>query len=135
MHLAAGWAVDVAAPGASLPPAAGRRRMNESQDRKDAIAEPAESGMDGRDVEASGPEGFLTYVCVKCGNEYYFGESEIPAPLECGRCSNTVFRGYFTHESEDEAAADFEDSTHRDLHTDDAEGDAMPGDVLDLNPD
>jgi DNA-directed RNA polymerase subunit RPC12/RpoP len=108
--------------------------MNESQERQASFGERDERGIDAGD-HAAGPDGFLTYVCVKCGNEYYFSESETPAPLECGRCSNTVFRGYFTHETDDEVAADFEDSTHRDLRTDDAEGDAMPGDVLDLNPD
>lgn len=102
------------------------------------------SGYDdapGSDDMVNGPAGadtgggVLTLVCVNCGNEYYFSGGEEPERLECGRCRGTVFRGYYTHESEDEAASDFEETTHRDLATDDAEGDAMPGDVLDLNRD
>ncbi|HUE96773.1 MAG TPA: hypothetical protein VMN39_08940 [Longimicrobiaceae bacterium] len=34
---------------------------------------------------------------------------------------------------DNEAAADFRDSTDRDLDADDAEGDTLPGDVMDLN--
>jgi len=108
--------------------------MSESPDWEDTTGDPWRAP----ELEASadnGAEGFFTWVCVQCGNEYYSGGEDAPAPNKCTRCSSTVFRGYFTHEAEDDAATDFEDSTHRDLHTDDPEGDAMPGDVLDLNPD
>ncbi|MDR0788069.1 MAG: hypothetical protein LBG44_09410 [Gemmatimonadota bacterium] len=84
------------------------------------------SGADG--------EGVVTWVCLRCGQEYPF-DSDQPSPEECGRCSNAVFRPFFTHEVFDDAATDFEDSTRRDLRTDDPEGDAMPGDILDLSPD
>jgi hypothetical protein len=93
------------------------------------------SGMAFRESHPNGSDGFLTLVCLKCGNEYYFAEGEEPESLACDRCDNAVFRSYYTHESEDEAATDFEDTTGRELHTDDAEGDTMPGDVLDLNYD
>ena len=79
--------------------------------------------------------GVLTLVCFKCGTEYYFTESDPPAEMSCEKCGNTVFRDFFTPTSGDEASRDFDDSTERDLDPDDAEGDVMPGDVLDLNRD
>jgi hypothetical protein len=84
-------------------------------------------------TEAGG--GVLTLVCFKCGMEYYFAASEPPATLSCEKCRNTVFRSFHTQDEGDEVAADFRDSTERDLHPDDAEGDTMPGDILDLRPD
>ena len=45
-----------------------------------------------------------------------------------------MFREFHTNQG-DEAAEDFRDSTERDLAPDDAEGDVLPGDVLDLNRD
>lgn len=80
-------------------------------------------------------QGVLTLVCFKCGQEYYFEDQDPPAGMSCEKCGNTVFRDFFTAQEGDEAAQDFEDSTARDLDPDDAEGDAMPGDALDLNRD
>ena len=52
--------------------------------------------------------------------------------LVCEKCGGTVFRSF--HETVgDEASDDFRDSTERDLDPDDAEGDVMPGDIMDLN--
>jgi hypothetical protein len=82
----------------------------------------------------SGEEGVLTLVCFKCGTEYYFADTEPPGGLSCEKCQNTVFRSFLSNE-DDEVAADFADSTARDLDPDDAEGETMPGDVLDLNRD
>ena len=80
-------------------------------------------------------EGVLTLVCFKCGTEYYFGSSAPPEDLVCEKCHNTVFRSFYSHQTEDEVATDFQESTERDLLPDDPEGDALPGDVLDLNQD
>ena len=44
-----------------------------------------------------------------------------------------VFRNFFSPTDDDDAAQDFQDSTARDLDPDDAEGETMPGDVMDLN--
>ncbi|MEX2569691.1 MAG: hypothetical protein WD737_00195 [Gemmatimonadota bacterium] len=86
----------------------------------------------GRAAEAG--EGVLTLVCYKCGTEYYFAEGEPPEEMSCEKCRNTVFRSFYTNE-DSEASQDFRDSTERDLRADDAEGETMPGDVLDLNRD
>ncbi len=79
-------------------------------------------------------ESVLTLICVKCGMEYYFSEAGPPEGISCEKCGNTVFRP-FDSESASEAAEDFRESTERDLDADDAEGDTLPGDVLDLNRD
>ena len=89
---------------------------------------------------SSGPiedpaEGVLTLVCFTCGKEYFFTDTTPPAGISCEKCGGTVFRDFFTPTANDEAAQDFEDSTARDLDPDDAEGDVMPGDVIDLNRD
>lgn len=75
----------------------------------------------------------LTQVCLKCGKEYYFDDEPPPPELRCEKCGNGVFRSYHTAVGANEAAAEFEEVTHRDLDPDDAEGDATQGDVLDLN--
>ncbi|HYJ78062.1 MAG TPA: hypothetical protein VEW03_00470 [Longimicrobiaceae bacterium] len=74
----------------------------------------------------------LTLVCEKCGKDYFFEEESPPPGMSCGKCGGTVFRPF--HDSVgDEAADDFRDTTERDLDPDDAEGDVMPGDIMDLN--
>ncbi len=107
--------------------------MDETQGERDLAGDGDPGEMAFGDPPPDGSDGFLTLVCLKCGNEYYFDDGNQPEFLECDRCDNTVFRGYYTHETEDEAAREFEDSTGRDLSTDGAEGETMPGDVLDLN--
>ena len=72
----------------------------------------------------------LTEICVKCGNEYYFSNGERPEELKCEKCGGTVFRSFASGGGE--ASEDFEESTGRDLNSDDAEGDTLPGDLLDL---
>ena len=74
----------------------------------------------------------LTLVCEKCGKDYFFEDEAPPPGMACEKCGGTVFRSF--HETVgDEASDDFRDSTERDLDPDDAEGDVMPGDILDLN--
>ena len=100
----------------------------------------AAQSRDDPGADSSGPidepaRGVLTLVCFKCGTEYYFTQSDPPEGISCEKCGNTVFREFFSPRSDDEAARDFEDTTARDLDPDDAEGDTLPGDVLDLNRD
>jgi hypothetical protein len=87
------------------------------------------------DLSGNGDEsaGVLTLVCLKCGKEYYFTDADPPSGMICEKCGNTVFRNFFSAEEGDEAAEDFEESTARDMDPDDAEGDTLPGDVIDLN--
>lgn len=74
----------------------------------------------------------LTLVCEQCGKDYFFDDDPPPADLVCEKCGGTVFRSFYSTVG-DEVADDFRDSTERDLDPDDAEGDALPGDVMDLN--
>ena len=79
-------------------------------------------------------EGVLTRVCLTCGQEYYLtGGEKTGGKMTCEKCGSTVFREFFSHTDGDEAATDFADTTDRDLDPDDAEGDALPGDVIDLD--
>lgn len=74
----------------------------------------------------------LTLVCETCGKDYFFEDTPPEPGMACDKCGGTVFRSF--HETVgDEAADDFRDTTERDLDPDDAEGDVMPGDVMDLN--
>ena len=88
-----------------------------------------------RDTGDGAAEGVLTLVCLKCGQEYYFEDSDPPEKMSCEKCGNGVFREFFSPTDGNDAAQDFEDTTGRDLDPDDAEGDTLPGDVLDLNRD
>jgi hypothetical protein len=107
-----------------------RKRMAEPLDTSDAgrANRAADNNAANRGAEN---DGVLTVVCLTCGTEYYYSEAGPPAGISCAKCGNTVFRSFFTAVG-DEVADDFKDSTDRALHTDDAEGETMPGDVLDL---
>ena len=74
----------------------------------------------------------LTLICEKCGKDYFFEDEPPPEDMKCEKCGGTVFRS-FDSSVGDEAADDFRDSTERDLDPDDAEGDTLPGDLMDLN--
>ena len=78
------------------------------------------------------PTVVLTLVCERCGKDYFFEREQPPAGMRCEKCGGTVFRT-FQESIGSEAAQDFRDSTERDLDPDDAEGDVLPGDILDLN--
>ena len=100
----------------------------------------AEEQRNAAGASSSGPvedpaEGVLTLVCFTCGKEYFFTDTAPPEGISCEKCGGTVFRNFFTPAADDEVARDFEDSTARDLDPDDAEGDTMPGDIIDLNRD
>jgi hypothetical protein len=90
----------------------------------------AAGATEGRAAEPA--EGVLTLVCLKCGKEVFFDEGSPPAGLTCEKCGGSVFRDFFSSEG-DEASDDFRETTERDLDTDDAEGDTLPGDLIDLN--
>jgi hypothetical protein len=99
--------------------------------------------MDMRDEQQSGrepsesserpAEGVLTLVCLTCGKEYFFADAPPPAEMSCEKCGGTVFRNFYSPAEDDEAARDFQDSTARALDPDDPEGDALPGDLMDLD--
>ena len=74
----------------------------------------------------------LTLVCETCGKDYFFEDEQPPEGMKCEKCGSTVFRAFHDRVG-DEAADDFRDSTERDLDPDDAEGDVLPGDVMDLD--
>ncbi|HEX5727152.1 MAG TPA: hypothetical protein VFX98_16865 [Longimicrobiaceae bacterium] len=80
---------------------------------------------------AQSVEEVLTLVCENCGKDYFFDDEPPPADMRCEKCGGAVFRSFYTRLG-DEAADDFRESTERDLDPDDAEGDVMPGDILDL---
>ncbi|HEX2188157.1 MAG TPA: hypothetical protein VHG51_04630 [Longimicrobiaceae bacterium] len=74
----------------------------------------------------------LTLICEKCGKDYFFEDDPPPEHMTCEKCGGTVFRA-FDSSVGDEVSDDFRDSTERDLDPDDAEGDTLPGDLMDLN--
>lgn len=74
----------------------------------------------------------LTLVCEQCGKDYFFDTEPPPPGIQCAKCGGTVFR-QFNSNVGDEASDDFRDETERDLDPDDAEGDVLPGDIMDLN--
>lgn len=78
-------------------------------------------------------DGILVQVCVECGKEYYYDKIEPPADQKCEKCGNVVFRSFFDNTIEDEAVTDFEETTGRDLRTDDPATDVARGDLYDLN--
>lgn len=90
---------------------------------------PAQPGVPaGREPVAE----LLTLVCEQCGKDYFFDTEPPPSGMQCAKCGGTVFRAFNTSVG-DEAADDFRDETERDLDPDDAEGDVLPGDIMDLN--
>lgn len=104
------------------------------QDRRDpeasSTADPPRDNPAG-DARTESPTRVLTLVCENCGKDYFF-DDEPPEPgMRCEKCGGTVFRSFHASIG-DEVADDFRDSTERDLDPDDAEGDVLPGDVMDL---
>jgi NAD-dependent SIR2 family protein deacetylase len=75
--------------------------------------------------------GMLTLVCLTCGKEYYFDDGPPPDRPKCEKCGGGVFRPFDSAE-DDEALADFDETTARDHATDQPATDTMPGDVMDL---
>jgi hypothetical protein len=99
---------------------------------------PQESSDSGTGTGTANPAGgseprgeVLTLVCETCGKDYFFDGTQPEPGMVCTKCGGTVFRSF--HETSGEAADDFRDTTGRDTAPDDAEGDVMPGDVMDLN--
>jgi DNA-directed RNA polymerase subunit RPC12/RpoP len=74
----------------------------------------------------------LVQVCLECGKEYMFEETEPPDDLTCEKCGNTVFRSFYANPVEDEVETDFRESTERDTATDDGAGEVTRGDLQDL---
>ena len=82
--------------------------------------------------ERDASEGVLVQVCIECGKEYMFEDTEPPEDLTCEKCGNRVFRSFFAETREDDVRADFRDSTERDTATDDPATDVTRGDLQDL---
>lgn len=78
-------------------------------------------------------EGVLVQVCVECGKEYFYDDTPPPAEQKCEKCGNTVFRSFFSVTDGDEVAADFDETTRRDVTTEDPATDVSRGDLYDLN--
>jgi ribosomal protein S27E len=91
-----------------------------------------------KDEQAAAPagglaDGVLVQVCVECGNEYFFDNQQTTEDLTCERCGNTVFRSFFDVTDGDEAAADFRETTDRDITPEDPGTEVSRGDLYDLN--
>jgi DNA-directed RNA polymerase subunit RPC12/RpoP len=93
-----------------------------------AATDPPRANPAGRETRTE----VLTLVCENCGKDYFFDDDGPQPGMTCEKCGGTVFRSFHTVVG-DEASDDFRDSTERDLDPDDAEGDVLPGDVMDLN--
>lgn len=106
--------------------------IREQDGRRDEAVGQRGIAAPGADAGPEDAEAILTLVCFKCGTEYYFSEGSQPEEMTCGKCGNTVFRSYVSSTSEREDG-EYEEATGRDLRTDDPEGDALPGDLLDLD--
>ena len=79
-----------------------------------------------------GAQSVLVQVCLECGKEYMFEDSEPPEDLVCEKCGGTVFRSFYAATREDDVAADFRETTERDTATDDPPTDVTRGDLQDL---
>jgi predicted nucleic acid-binding Zn-ribbon protein len=75
--------------------------------------------------------GVLVQACLECGKEYTFVDGDPPDDLRCEKCGNQVFRSFYDNE-DDEVVRDFEESTARDVKTDDPATDVTRGDLTDL---
>lgn len=80
-----------------------------------------------------GADGVLVQVCVECGKEYFYDDTPPPADQKCEKCGNTVFRSFFDATDGDEVLADFDETTGRDVGTEDPATDVTRGDLHDLN--
>lgn len=80
----------------------------------------------------AGESGVLIEICVECGREYTYEDEPAPDDLECGKCGGKVFRSYYEAFQPSEASVDFDETTGRDMHPDDPEGDTTSGDLVDL---
>lgn len=122
-----------------------KRRMSGDEDTLDEHKETStaeglrghqereEAGLEAPGRTGPATEGVLVLVCEKCGKQYTFDDEEPPDDLTCEKCGNEVFRSFTDATAGDEARADFERSTERDLATDDDASDVARGDVTDLN--
>lgn len=78
-------------------------------------------------------DGVLVQVCVECGKQYFYEDTQPPADQRCERCGNTVFRSFFAVTEEDQVVADYHESIDRDVTPEDPATDVTRGDLFDLN--
>ena len=99
---------------------------------KDATEQPRENPAGDAQSGPDAVEEVLTLVCETCGENYFYSDAPPPENMSCAKCGGQVFRA-FDASVGDEALDDFRDATERDLDPDDAEGGALPGDLMDLD--
>lgn len=86
------------------------------------------------DRRREGAAEVVLLVCMQCGREYQFESGESPPEeMTCEKCGGEVFRRFDDQGVPDEVQAEFEDSTERELDTNDPATDTEAGDLHDLN--
>ena len=70
---------------------------------------------------------------MQCGKEYFYDQGAPPRDQVCERCGNRVFRSFFAVTNGSDIEQDFQETTSRDVATDDPGTDVLPGDLADLN--
>ena len=80
----------------------------------------------------NGPRGFVTLVCMTCGNEKFYDDS-VPRSTTCEKCGSTVFRTFDTPTEPDDATIATLDAQARSIAYGDSSPDTMPGDIRDLD--
>lgn len=83
-------------------------------------------------LDPNGPHGFLTLICISCGNRKDYDEQP-PARVKCEKCGNTVFRNFFSPVEADEATIDQLESSRRSIALDDVSPETAPEDIRELN--
>ncbi|MGH7577358.1 MAG: hypothetical protein ACREM1_19790 [Longimicrobiales bacterium] len=79
-----------------------------------------------------GSDEILLEVCVECGKEYMSESRAASGLLRCERCGGEVFRSFDAATNQDEAEADFHESTDRDTTPEDGPTEVTRGDLADL---
>ena len=80
----------------------------------------------------NGARGFVTLVCMTCGNEKFYDNS-VPQSTTCDKCGSTVFRTFDTPTEPDDATIATLEAQARSIAYGDASPDTMPGEVRDLD--
>jgi ribosomal protein S27E len=83
-------------------------------------------------LDPKGPRGFLTLVCLTCGNRKYYDDTP-PNRVKCEKCGNTVFRNFFSPTEADEATIEQLEETRREIAFDDGSPGTAPDDINELN--
>jgi ribosomal protein S27E len=79
-----------------------------------------------------GPHGFVTLVCLTCGNEKFYDNS-VPQSTSCDKCGSTVFRSFATPTEPDDASIATLEEQARSVSLGDPSPDGTGGDARDLD--